>query len=294
MYRWRGEGLGLVSKADYGLDPNGGGFHCDAMDGACVARQAIASDKYNRAAELDLSQTNFDTCMSNAALSVGQPNYDSIVSNCRQQYNIQATPDVPTLTYYTPGQPLSYTPGGIAIPPPQYGSYTPAGASPVTAVAARGGQFSFSTSRGSNAMKVGDTWLLSITGATPNTQVSVSGSMPGGSFNTAMGSTDSNGNYSKSGTVGAGEIGSWSESWSVGSAASGSVSFTVSAATAAGAGSGGGAGAGSGSGSGDGRSGGAESGGGAIGFDFHSIPWWGWAAGAGVAVMAFGGGGRGR
>ncbi len=147
-----------------------------------------------------------------------------------------------------------------------------------TAVAARGGSLSFSTSRGSAALRPGDTWRVSITGASPNTQVSVQGGKNGARDIAAMGVTDSSGNFSVSGTITADQLGAWSETWSVGSAVSGSFAFTVAA--------------------GDGGSpvGGLDVIAGLLpasvgGF---SIPWWGWLAGAGAAVFAFSGGGRGR
>ncbi len=59
------------SMASYGLDPGGGGFHCDPMDSACVASQNIASNTYvaavagaqvanNRQRELDNYRISID------------------------------------------------------------------------------------------------------------------------------------------------------------------------------------------------------------------------------------------
>jgi hypothetical protein len=94
---------------------------------------------------------------------------------------------------------------------------------------ANGGQLTFTTSRGGTSLQVGDTWTVSISGATPKAPVTVSGSMPSGAFSsTAMGSTDANGTFSKSGTVDAGMIGAWQESWMVGGEPSGSLAFSVS------------------------------------------------------------------
>jgi hypothetical protein len=162
------------------------------------------------------------------------------------------------------------------------------------AVAARGGRVSFTSSRGSNALRVGDTWLVSITGASPNTAVTVSGSGPAGPFSgTPMGVTDAAGNFSKSGSVGTGEIGPWSQNWAVGSQSAGAFSFTVSGApvvqTLPIGGSvqtlpiGGAA-------QGLPVDAGLPSDGVLGGFSLSNIPWWGWAAGLGAAVYAFGGG----
>lgn len=154
-----------------------------------------------------------------------------------------------------------------------------AASSPAYRPQIQGGRLSFTSSRGGSSLYVGDTWLISITGASPNSPVTVSGSGPGGPFgSTPMGSTDSSGNFSKSGSVGTGEIGSWVEQWAVGGASSGSILFTVAALSGA-------------------KTPGTSAGDGAkipaTGFDFSKIPWWGWAGAAGVALFAFGGG-RGR
>lgn len=93
---------------------------------------------------------------------------------------------------------------------------------------ASGGQLSFTTSRVGTSLQVGDTWMVSISGASPKATVTVSGSMPSGPFGASgMGSTDDLGNFSKSGTVGPGDIGAWQESWAVGAESSGSFSFSV-------------------------------------------------------------------
>jgi hypothetical protein len=106
-------------------------------------------------------------------------------------------------------------------------------AAPVTAVALKPGTLSFHTSRGGTALQTGDTWTVSIQGASPNIQVSVKGGKDGAVSQTSMGTTDANGNFSVSGTFGSGEIGNWAEQWYVGSVLSGSFSFTVSQATTA-------------------------------------------------------------
>lgn len=240
-------------------------------DPAIVARNTAASDAFELAVQQEQAGSNFDQCALNAQNANSPEQYAEVMARCNQQAEIQSAPMVPTVQYYTP-------------PTVPRATYT---------TPARGGQLSFTTSRGGNALQVGDTWLVAITGATPNSPVTVSGSMPGGSFSgTSMGSTDSNGNFSKSGSVGTGEIGSWSEQWAVGGVSSGSVSFTVSAVPAAAP-----------------RSvapapGVQTAGGTAVlvptggatlpgGFDLSKIPMWGWAVAAGAALLAFGGG-RGR
>lgn len=191
----------------------------------------------------------------------------------------------------------SYSAGGAGYDAANSIPYAP----PPTASgpAALGGRVNFTTSRGTNQGIVGDAWQVSITGATPNSPVTVTGTMPGTSFAaTAMGSTDGSGNFSKTGTFGPGDVGSWSEQWAVGGLQSGAFSFSVASAPVATQTQtfGGGSivppvvpvvtplGTGSSAGSTPAAS---------SSFSISSIPWWGWAAGAGVALMAMGGG-RGR
>ncbi len=168
----------------------------------------------------------------------------------------------------------------------------------------------FLTSRGSGLnqnLQVGDTWTISITGAAPNSPVTVSGTKPGGVIPISqMGMTDQNGNWSRSGASAAPEVGIWVEHWAVNGQDVGTLvqtiygageTFVPSEPSVAGPG-------------------GADSplltqpAGSpaqqppvltpslqlpmvAPGFDLSSIPLWGWAAAAGVALFAFGGG-RGR
>ena len=96
--------------------------------------------------------------------------------------------------------------------------------------AAQGGTLSFAPSRGGGILQPGDTWTITISGASPNTQVTVQGGKNGASDKTPMGSTDGSGNFSLSGTITADNIGSWAETWYVGSALSGSFNFQVVAA----------------------------------------------------------------
>ncbi|MFI5115047.1 MAG: hypothetical protein ACHP7J_07875 [Terriglobales bacterium] len=172
------------------------------------------------------------------------------------------------------------------------------GTTPVASVVApaSGGRVAFTSSRGGNQLQVGDTWLVSITGATPGKQVTAKV----GSDVTPMGTTDASGNYSLAGVARASDVGAWNETWAVGGVPSGGFSFTVSPVVSAASGSGGGAGTGSGGTGGTGGTGGgtgsdksADSSAPATGFDLSSIPTWGWLAAAGVAAFfMFGKGGR--
>jgi len=103
------------------------------------------------------------------------------------------------------------------------------------------------SSGGSNSsFAVGDGWQIVVTGP-PNAQVTASATQNGTSLGTSpMGTIGSNGSLTLTGTFGAGQVGTWAESWKVGGVTAGSLSFSVAAG--AGAGSGAGAGAGSGSG----------------------------------------------
>ena len=121
-----------------------------------------------------------------------------------------------------------YSPAPAAVPLPAAAASSSAGA-----------KLSFTTSRGGNTVQPGDTWQVRITGAAPNSPVSVLGVHPdGGSATASEGSTDSSGNFSMSGSFDSSMIGTWKETWSVGGQPAGSFSFTVQAA--AGAASGGG------------------------------------------------------
>jgi hypothetical protein len=104
-------------------------------------------------------------------------------------------------------------------------------APPATQVAYKPGTLSFQTSRGGSTLQPGDTWTVSIRGATSGTSVSVVGGKNGAVSSTLMGVTDANGNFSLSGTIGSDQIGTWAEQWYVSSVLSGSFSFTVVAPT---------------------------------------------------------------
>jgi hypothetical protein len=236
--------------------------NCNPSDSACVARNQLLNAAYNEAVVQDLWKTYNSGPMPVGWMTAGD---DPI----RQQ---QVAAD------YNTANPVPVS--------------TPAASAP----AASGGHVTFTSSRGSNALQVGDTWLVSITGATPNAQVTVNA----GGATTPMGTTDANGNFSLAGTARAADIGSWNELWSVGNLASGAFQFTISApptaatppsaappvtppATPLAAGTSTGS-----------ASGASVSSTVIGGFDLSTIPIWAWAGAAAVALLAFGGGGRGR
>jgi len=83
---------------------------------------------------------------------------------------------------------------------------------------------------GSNSQfNVGDSWQLMITGP-PNAQVSAAATQNGTSLGTtSMGVTNANGQLLLTGTMSAAQAGTWTESWTVGGQAAGSISFSVAA-----------------------------------------------------------------
>ena len=88
------------------------------------------------------------------------------------------------------------------------------------------------TSRPGQTFQVGDSWSLNIVGQ-PGEVVTGSASQNGAPVSTSsMGQTASNGQLILTGTFGAGDIGSWQESYSVGNSTSAPVVFTVAAAPA--------------------------------------------------------------
>jgi hypothetical protein len=195
-YRVRGFGDLLPVVAGGGqLVPLPAYANCDPRDVACVANNEALNTQYNLNVQQAQAQNNYDQCMNDGK---GQ-------AFCGAQAAVQSG-----------GQVITEVLPAAATAGPQ------------------GGTFSFTTSRGGNAMQVGDSWKVSITGATPYMQVSVYGSMPGGAMpSTWEGTTDASGNFSKSGTVGTGEIGRWHEVWSVGPTVSGSTTFVVTDVTQA-------------------------------------------------------------
>jgi hypothetical protein len=242
---------------------------CNPSDSACVARNQVLNAAYNLAIEQAANAQHLADC-----LHLGYP-----AATCHAQFDPGGTADATA----NAGEPVQ----GYSTLQAQ----TQAAASAPSAPAAFGGHVTFTSSRGSNALQVGDSWLVSITGATPNAPVTVNA----GGSTTQMGTTDANGNFSLSGTARTQDIGPWNELWSVGGLNSGAFQFTISApasgSTAAGAAAGSPA---AGTSTSAGSAAGASSSSTVIGgFDLSSIPTWGWLAAAGVAAFfMFGKGGR--
>jgi hypothetical protein len=164
-----------------------------------------------------------------------------------------------------------------------------------TPVVPSGGRVTFTSSRGGNVLQVGDTWLVSIAGATPNKPVTAKV----GSDVTPMGTTDAGGNFTLAGTARTADVGAWNETWAVDGVPSGGFSFTVQPAVtpegkkvinSSGAGSGSGTGgdvAGAGTGGGTGAGSGSPA---STSFDLSTIPTWGWVVAAVAAFFMFKGG----
>lgn len=89
-----------------------------------------------------------------------------------------------------------------------------------TPPAPKGGSLTFATSRGGSGSTVypGDLWAVTILGASPNTAVTVYGGKGGARVKNTMGSTDSAGRFTLSGTFAIGDVGAWWEQWEVGGA----------------------------------------------------------------------------
>lgn len=86
------------------------------------------------------------------------------------------------------------------------------------------------TSRNSANFQVGDNFKLTISGASPNQPLYVSGSQGGQSFGPSQqGQTDASGTFSLAGVMTADSLGQWIEVWAVGSPTNttGTVSFQV-------------------------------------------------------------------
>jgi len=172
------------------------------------------------------------------------------------------------------------------VQPSSYGSGGSAGGA-----AYQSGLLTFTTGNGTRVLKPGDTWTVKITGAAPNTGVSVSGIHPNGqSAVNAMGTTDTQGNWSLSGTIDTDPttVGNWQETWYVGQTNVGSFSFSVTSGASSSAGGGAGQTAGSVLPTGTGSNTACD--GSSFSLAGYCIPIW--ALGVGVAVVVFGMGGR--
>jgi hypothetical protein len=62
-----------ISRADFGLDPQGGGMHCSPMDSGCVERQTLATDKYIQAIADWQITNNKAGVVQNTPTSIGAP-----------------------------------------------------------------------------------------------------------------------------------------------------------------------------------------------------------------------------
>ena len=247
-----GEGLGAIAVPIY--------EDC-GFDAACIARNDAKEAAYNAATLGSNLSDHLAWCLSSSGYAP---------ADCYAAYGAQGT----IAQSANAGQPVQVTVTQPVAHP------TPASAS--------GGHVTFTSSRGSNALQVGDTWLVSITGATPNAPVTATV----GSSTSSMGTTDGSGNFSLAGTARSQDVGTWNESWAVAGVPSGAFAFTVSAPSSQ---------------NGDiptpvlptvpvtlQTSGSAASSSTVIGgFDLSTIPTWGWLAAAGVAAFfMFGKGGR--
>ena len=84
-----------------------------------------------------------------------------------------------------------------------------------------------------SAFNVGDSWQVIVYGP-PNAQVSASATQNGTSLGSgSMGTIGSNGQLVITGTMDASQVGNWSESWTVGGQAAGTISFSVASVAGA-------------------------------------------------------------
>ena len=188
---------------------------------ACVARntaRAVAAENQHLA---DNAQYQTQLCISNGG-GGWVPQGQDVGQWCAGQYGGSVTPG------YVPI--VSSGPSGTPVTPPA------AGAAVVPAAGAARLSFQNLTNASTSQFQVGDKWVVSITGAVPNTQVGVSGGMNGAMSYSVMGSTDGSGNFSKSGQITADQVGTWQETWGVGDPTKGPaqsvgfIAFTVNPA----------------------------------------------------------------
>lgn len=198
-------------------------------------------------------------------------------------------PDLLTEQGVPQSEQASYIPQGYYDQP---GANVAGSASP--AATAYAPKLSFATSSGNaTSPKVGDSWGIAITGAKPNAPVTATAN--GSSSN--MGSTDGSGNFSKTGSFGAGDVGSWQESWYAGGTLAGSIAFNVQAVTVSSSAAQASSSSTTPAGSSIVNSSGVPvtqqatdtTGTTTTGFDFSAIPWWAWAGAAAIGLFAFAG-----
>lgn len=192
---------------------------CDPRDSACVAsnQQATSAvedlwvNKYESNPATALAPTpsiSVQTDTSPAAMAAffaNQPANEATISQGGSTYT------VPQLEAGPVGLMTTGTPAPVSLAP----------------------SFKFSPSRPGTSFQVGDTWTITVTG-TPGQSVYASGSQNGGPYTTTtMGTINSGGQWSTSGSFDPSTVGSWAERWLVGSAPVGNINFTVSPAAPA-------------------------------------------------------------
>lgn len=205
---------------------------CDPWDSACVAQNV---------AMVTAVQDYWDTHM---YLPGGVPegtqlDFNTLSARQLQQFEQNVIPTSGVMT--VDEQPYV----SMAVPGPAPGEASRAYVSSALPIAVaeeqiNPGSFSFTntTRGGSSTFYVGDSWQVSIRGASPNQPVWVAGMQNGASPGmTQMGSTDASGNFATTGTMTPDTVGSWVEVWNVGppsnsTGAEPKFAFTVAAATA--------------------------------------------------------------
>src|ERR1019366_4501271 len=125
----------MTSSEGMGVVPQPNYEQCNPSDSACVARNQVLNAQYNVANIQDLWSRNNSGPMPVGWMTAGDT--PTIQQAVAQSYNTTAAPNT--------------------------------GGSKVTS----GGKVQFNSPRGSNSLQVGDTWLVTIMGATPNSPVSV-------------------------------------------------------------------------------------------------------------------------
>jgi hypothetical protein len=125
--------------------------------------------------------------------------------------------------FITPNQPANSPYGVVTNPQPLLKSFydQPSLESVAAANKTSGGGMAiqFNASRTGNTFYVGDSWIITISGAPANAVVK--------EHTTPFGNTDVNGNWSKSGTFTNDVVGNWQEVWSVGGVVVGNWNFNV-------------------------------------------------------------------
>jgi hypothetical protein len=208
-------GLGFTY---WDLMAGSGEENCSPRDSACVERN---TQRANAVEDLWTTQYMRDPNTANMAAPKISVAVDSSASAADAMWNNQ------------PEYASSITSNGVAYDPrtleqgqqQQQQTYTASGGN---------ARISFRTSTGDTGqLKPGNTWVIQITGAKANSPVVVAGGQNGRNDVTNMGNTDGAGGWQASGTIEAGMVGNWNESWSVGGVNVGTIAFTVIAATPA-------------------------------------------------------------